>query len=44
MVEIPDAQFLMMSATFGDTSKFVKPERKRRRADVAVVGGNRPCR
>jgi len=40
MVEIPDAQFLMMSATFGDTSKFVKLlSGNAAGRDVAVVGG-----
>ena len=40
LVEIPDAQFLLMSATFGDTSKFVKLlSANAAGRDVAVVGG-----
>ena len=40
MVELPDAQFLLMSATFGDTSKFQRHlERNAAGRDVGVVGG-----
>lgn len=44
MVELPDAQFLLMSATFGDTSKFEKFLGKNRagRTPVVVGGGDRP--
>ena len=40
MVEIPDAQFLLMSATFGDTAKFQRHlEGNAAGRDVGVVGG-----
>jgi superfamily II RNA helicase len=44
MVELPDAQFLLMSATFGDTTKFEKLLGKNNagRAAVVVGGGDRP--
>ena len=40
LVELPDAQFLLMSATFGDTSKFERHLAENRAGrEVAVVGG-----
>ena len=44
LVELPDAQFLLMSATFGDTSKFERAlaENAAGREVAVVGGGDRP--